>query len=370
MTSLDIAVQRPVSDALGTLLIDTDVHEELPSLEALIPHIDAVWRPFLDPGDIDHLWGFTGVQPYAAPTGAGRRDWTLPNGKRHAADPKATAQHLFDEQGVSHAILCGAFRPGAMRTDYEFARALASAYNDWLIEEWLESDPRFFGSVHIVPDRPDEAVREIERVGGHPQIVQVFIPTVTDRQFGDPFYQPIYEAAVGQGLVVAFHHLGIATKTVLGFPRYYVEWHTLAAPQAAMGQLTSLVFNGVFDRNPGLKVCFLEGGVSWVPPFLGRLDQQYREMRTNVPWVKRAPSDHIRNAVRFSTQPFTEVKPSDFAAMVAMYESEALFLFATDYPHYDADAATVINGLPRPLQSRIRYENALVTYPRLTGIAG
>lgn len=40
-------------------------------------------------------------------------------------------------------------------------------------------------------------------------------------------------------------------------------------------------------------------------------------------------------------------------------------MFATDYPQYDADSATVLDGLPEALRSRIRCENALETFPRL-----
>ena len=45
-------------------------------------------------------------------------------------------------------------------------------------------------------------------------------------------------------------------------------------------------------------------------------------------------------------------------------------MFATDYPHFDADSADVLAGLPEALRNRIRYQNALDTYPRLRGILG
>ena len=47
----------------------------------------------------------------------------------------------------------------------------------------------------------------------------------------------------------------------------------------------------------------LEAGVFWVPWLMRRLDIHYREFRSEIPWVKRLPSEHIRDNVRFATQP-------------------------------------------------------------------
>jgi predicted TIM-barrel fold metal-dependent hydrolase len=55
--------------------------------------------------------------------------------------------------------------------------------------------------------------------------------------------------------------------------------------------------------------------------------------------------------------------------IVEMSDTERLFMFSTDYPHYDADSADIV--LPRTLSEeprrRVRYQNALETYPRLAG---
>src|SRR5262249_59918509 len=102
-----------------------------------------------------------------------------------------------------------------------------------------------------------------EGVAENPRMVRVSLPIVSDEEYGDPFYRPIFEAAARNRLAVAFHH-GQATRSGVGYPRYYVEWHTLAPPQGSVSQLVSLIANGVFDRYEGLKVVFLETGVAWV----------------------------------------------------------------------------------------------------------
>jgi predicted TIM-barrel fold metal-dependent hydrolase len=166
-------------------------------------------------------------------------------------------------------------------------------------------------------------------------------------------------------------HHGSDTKTVLGFPRYFIEWHTIAAPHANQAQLLSFICNGTFDRYPDLKLVVLETGVAWLPWFMWRLDQQYRELRANVPWVKRLPSEHIRDNVRLTTQPATDVTAEQFLRLVELADTEKVWLFATDYPHYDADEVdTVLSpALPDGLLQRIRYQNAIETYPKLGHLA-
>ncbi len=150
-----------------------------------------------------------------------------------------------------------------------------------------------------------------------------------------------------------------------------IEWHTMAAPTSAINQTMSLIVNGTFDRYPELRVVMLEGGVTWLPWLLWRLDAQFKELRANVPWVKRLPSEHIRSNVRASTQPITEVTPGHFVKLIEMTQTQDVYMFSSDYPHFDADSAhIVLAGLPEELRTRIRYQNALATYPRLKNLLG
>ena len=339
----------------------------LTSVKDLLPYLEPVWQRWL--GSFAGPWFGTNMVnngwPYTVPGPGSRVDWLEDGEPLPGTDLELMRRHLFEGEGVTIAILNGLCHFSALRGNYEYAAALAAAYNDWQIDTWLEKEPRLRGSINVVAHDPQVA-REIDRLAGHPQIVQVFLPTVTDRQYGDPFYWPIFEAALRHDLPVAFHHAN-HTQTVLGYPRTFIEWHTTAAPQAAQNQILSLVCNGLFDKHPDLKVVFLEASVGWVPWFMARLDQQYRELRTEVPWVKRLPSAHMRDCVRVATQPMSDVKPAEFARLVEETESERIFLFSTDYPHYDADSADSIlpKTLPSELRARVRWKNAAETYPKL-----
>jgi predicted TIM-barrel fold metal-dependent hydrolase len=341
------------------LLIDTDVHESPVSAEDM--------RPFLPEHFQSVLYAagqWTPYPPVATPPQAGARaEWVDESG-RGGLEPELLVRHLFEEERVTTAILCGTWLT-PMQSSIEAACAVARAYNDWQIEHWLNFDKRLRGSVHIVADDPEEAAKEIDRVAKHSQIVQVRLPTVTNRQYGDPRYRPIYEAAIRNDLPIALHHGG-HTKTVLGWPLNHLEWQTVAAPQAGMNQIMSIIVNGTFDRYPELKVVMLETGVTWLPWFNWRLDHQYREARIEIPWVKKLPSEHMRDHVRIATQPMGDCSPSQFAELAKEMEAEHMYLFSTDYPHYNADS--VETTIPKSLGEfgeRVRWRNAVEFYPRL-----
>ena len=127
---------------------------------------------------------------------------------------------------------------------------------------------------------------------------------------------------------------------------------------------------GYFLARQGRRFVILEAGVGWVPWLMWRMDQQYRELAPEVPWVKRLPSEHMRDSVRVSTQPWTDIKAQHFAKLVEMMEGEQIFVFSTDYPHYDADSTALLTSkaFSDDLRKRIAYQNVVETYPKLSGL--
>ena len=346
------------------MIIDTDVHERLGASEDLLPYMDEAWRRYITEFAFKGVSSIRGGSPYGL-TGGDRLDWSEEDGPA-GTSVEALRRHLFDDLEESVVILNGLFHMSALTAQFEFASALARAYNDWQVDKWLSRESRLRGSVHVIANDPIGAAKEIDRIAENPQIVQVFLPIMIDRQYGDPFYDPIYKAAARNDLAVAFHH-GPATRTAFGYPRYFAEWHSLAAPLGAMNQLTSLVFNGTLDKFDGLKFVFLEASIGWLPWALKRLDENSREFRDEVPWVKRLPSESVIENVRMSTQPMGEIRPRDLSSIVDQVGSDRVFMFSSDYPHYDGDNPTKAfpTSLSQDLRDRVFYKNALETYPRL-----
>ena len=345
-----------------TRFIDVDVHERA-ELEELLPHLPSIWHKYVT----DYGWTPERQLPYSQPTAGGldRADAKPGDGRPGGSDLSLVQEQLLDLYDVEHAVLTGWLNASMLSEGWpEFKTALMSAYNDWQIENWLERDERLCGSVHVNAWDADAAAREIDRVAAHPKVVQVMLYS-GDRPFGDPRYHPIFAAAERNGLVLAIHH-SANSPTALGYHRYFAEWHTLV-PQVFMSQAVSLIFNGVFDAHPDLRVILVEGGFSWVPHLMWHADQQYRELRHETPWVQREPSRIIREQIRFATQPIEEFTPAQLETLIGQMESDELLCFSSDYPHWDFDSP--LEALPHRLDAglkrKIYRDNAAALYTRL-----
>lgn len=343
-------------------VIDVDVHEMFRGgIKDLVPYLDEPWRGRVavtdgwKPPALPYSWPLIG--------GVAMADAAPSDGAPAGSDYELMRKQLLDKYNIKHAILTGLFYPTTMQVQPEFATALAHAYNDWLMENWIERDERFLGSVCVAAQEPEAAAREIDRMGAHPRIVQVVLPAIAHDVLGRSFYHPVFEAAVRNNLTVAFHQ-GLTTATAVGLPPYYIEWHT-AISQNWQSQLIGLISHGVFDKYPELRVVLLESGWTWVPSLMWRFDHNYRSLRREVPWVKRMPSEYIRENVRVSTQPMEYPEdPKQLYQMFEMIGSDEFLLFSTDYPHWDFDPPDRVfpSTFPKDVRRKVLYDNAAKFY--------
>jgi len=355
------------------MIVDADVHEYFKGFDALVPYLDPAWQRVITEFGFKSIpTGFPYWSGSVRRTWETRLEWRPRDQGELGSDLDVMRRNLFDELGISIAITNNLQVPvSVLQGSFELGAALASAYNDQLVDRWLAHEPRLMGSLIVSIDDPEGAAREIDRLGGHPQVVQVALPTVVDRQLGDPRYRPIWEAITRNKLVLGLHH-GYGTKTVFGYPRQHIEWKALAPSHAMMAQLSSLIFNGVFDAFPEFRVVAMEAGFTWLPYFMSRLDQQYISFRDQVPWLKRRPSDHLRAAVILTTQPMEFISGRQFMNLIDDIGTDGMLAFSSDYPHYDADVVTeaVPDGVPEDTRIKVMGLNALRTYPKLRAKAG
>jgi predicted TIM-barrel fold metal-dependent hydrolase len=352
----------PAAKPVHGPVIDVDLHEMLAAVTELAPYLEEPWRSRITMPD-----GWQGPRgfPYSYPQvgGLARADAVLEDGRPAGSSYARMREQVLDAYPIERAILTGLFHPTDIAVQPEFATALASAYNDWLIDNWLRKDERLLGSIAVAAQCPEDAAREIDRVGVHPQVVQVMLPATSRDVLGRAFYAPLYEAAVRKELVVGFHQTN-ESHTAVGLPPYYIEWHT-AIPQAWQSQLVGLVFNGMFDRFPDLRVALIEGGWTWLPSLLWRLDLNYRSLRREVPWVRRMPSEYVRENVGFASQPMEYPEdPRDLYRMFEMVGTDRFLMFSTDYPHWDFDSPerAIPPAFPPDVRRRILYDNAADFY--------
>lgn len=352
------APDRTASREIEVKIVDTDIHPMPKSTEELLEYMAEPWRSLPE-----QLHSPFALVLYLPPGGPVRTDASGADGLPAGSDPELTERQLFGDAGIDFGILLP-----QVRTHFnpEYEVALCAATNDWLADTWLSKyngHGRWRGTISICANQPETSAREIERWAGHPGMLQLRMNAYAGLPFGDPFYDPIYEAATRAGIPVAVHFskgAGVSLLTPVGYLSYFFEHHALYHLTYA-SHLVSLICSGTFERFPDLKFIFVEGGYSWCLPLLWRLDQQWTQLRKEVPWLKRKPSEYIRDHVWWTTQPIEEPpKHSHLQRVLELADAEHNLLFSTDYPHWDYDNPDqVFRRVPERIRQRVFCENAL-----------
>jgi uncharacterized protein len=296
-----------------------------------------------------------------------------PDGGLPGSDPAFATQQLLDRYDITAAIANHfgglAFSTGG-NVPVQLTQALTVAFNEWCRESWLEYDPRYLGAITVPHEDPAASVAEIERcMASHDRFVQLLMPSVGERPLGNPRYWPIYEAAVAHDLPVAFHvaHSQTSTQSGVGWWTYYFEGVT-GHILHGMSLIPSLIFEGVFDRFPKMKVVVSELGWAWVPPLIWRMDAAYNVFRSELPHLQRLPSEYFAEHFWLTTQPIEEPEDSRWIDQFYQQIEDAglgdRLLFATDYAHHDFDSPNeaLPAWLPRETKRKILGENAASLY--------
>jgi predicted TIM-barrel fold metal-dependent hydrolase len=341
-------------------IIDCDVHNTAPSVAYLKRYLPERWHPYV-PQLFGRTWAGVTIGARQAPD-IYRRDSHPPSGGAPGSDVDFLREQLLDRWGIEKAVLNPLEVLAWQLTQYgELAHALSAASNTWLVEDWLEHDHRLYASMSIPQEDGIRAAQEIERLAPDKRFVAVLMTIWGREPYGHPKYLPIFEAASACDLPVVMHVGGWSGQLVAGgTPTYWSEHHSLNYGAYA-AHVASLIYSGVFDRLPNLRIVLEEGGIGWMPSLLWRLDRSWRELREHLPHITRLPSEIAREHFWFTTQPLDE--PNEARYLVQMFEHLGMddhIMFATDYPHHDFDAPDRVlpSQVPLALREKIFRHNA------------
>jgi predicted TIM-barrel fold metal-dependent hydrolase len=213
--------------------------------------------------------------------------------------------------------------------DPEWAAVLARGYNDWLHDRFVRVSPRLKGMALIPLQDPVAAAAELRRAVGELGMVGAVLPAVGLRDpFGDRGYWPVYAAAQELDTLLTVH-AGATQGLGLAHLRRFIEVRTLSHGVGQMVQMTSMMFGGVFDAFPRLRIAFAEAGCGWVPYLAERLDMEYSHRTTQAPGLAQTPSEHLRGGRIFV---HCELEERGLPQAAACLGEAALFA-ASDYPH-------------------------------------
>jgi uncharacterized protein len=273
-----------------------------------------------------------------------------------------------DRGGVSAAILnSGAALGISSIANPRFAMEVAKAANDWLRAEWLERDPRFFGSIVVSGRDGDLAAAEIDRLGEDPRFAQVQLAYPTAR-LGERQFDRLYAAAAEHGLPVqllagagyAGANRGIAG---VGHPATRMEYDADVG-LACAPHLMSMLASGVFERHPSLAVIISGFGLAWMASF--GLSVRSAAVRAGIgggELTERFAAQVSATTTRAELDPDPD-RLRDLLATVPELERQIIYGSGDQRPD-PPDPSTVLAALPSEWHRAVRADNASARFARL-----
>jgi predicted TIM-barrel fold metal-dependent hydrolase len=277
-------------------------------------------RRFEDPGSIDFLGVWEDV-------------------RKAAYEPHAMLEEL-EADGVWGACLQPSQGLFWYRLpDSELLSALCRAYNAWITDFCRAAPGRFKGIGMLNVDDVDDACQELERCA-ELGLAGAFIPVypVAERPYRHASYDRLWWTAQDLEMPLLLH---VATMRG-GIPgsEFTIDINQLTAAGLANSDywmrysLTAMIFAGVFDRYPRLKVGSVEHETAWVPHWLRQMDFTYRERPAlGRAWKSRhamLPSEYWQRNM------FVEFMEDDCGIRLRDVIGVDNMLWGNDFPHAES----------------------------------
>jgi predicted TIM-barrel fold metal-dependent hydrolase len=248
-------------------------------------------------------------------------------------------EHVKDMQidGVSAGVLYPSNGLFFFRIpDSALLSAICRAYNDWLAEFCRACPEQLKGIAMINVDDPAAGAKELERaarlglVGG-----MIGVSPLPDRPYSLPTYEPFWAAAQDLDMPISLHTA--TQRPGPGVPT--LDNAAQTATQRAnidhwvRTSLSDIIYAGVFERYPRLKVAAVEFELSWVPYFLRMLDYVYIERQQQATYRfkdQMLPSDFFHRNIYLSFQ------EDDLGIRWRDLIGVDQLMWGSDYPHAES----------------------------------
>lgn len=227
---------------------------------------------------------------------------------------------------------------------------LSGMVNDRLFEIVQGHPDRFVGLGTVPLQDIDLALGELERVVGELRFSGLEICTnVNGIDFDHPRFVPFFEKVVEHDLLLVVHPNGFTHGERLA--NYYLI-NTLGMPMDSTVFIARMIFGGVMERFPDLKVCVTHGG-GYLPFYAARFDHAYEARDDCREHITREPSSYLAQ-MYFDTMVFD---PTMIATLVKRWGADHVLL-GTDYP-YDMGEADPL-GLLAKVEDLADRERTLI----------
>jgi aminocarboxymuconate-semialdehyde decarboxylase len=272
--------------------------------------------------------------PEGAASGFGARPSTPPPGSRFAAvnelmlHPERQVAAM-DERGVDVHLVSAilAVTPTGWAQP-DVALELNRRYNDRIADAVRAHPTRLVGSFTVPLQDLDLALAELERAHRELGLAVIQLPaSINGVYLGEPPLRPLWDEIAHRDLLVFVHPDGVRDPW---FQRYSL-WNSVGQPIEEAKVLSSLIYDGVLEDLPGLRIVISHGG-GYLPHYYGRLDRNVHNMPESTVNISQPPSAYLRR-LYYDTCVY---EPSTLAALAERVGADRL-LMGSDWPVGEAD---------------------------------
>jgi len=262
----------------------------------------------------------------------------------------------MDERRIAFSILSSTPFAFFYEIEGDTAVELARYQNDQLAK-MVKDHPDSFAAMATLPlQAPDAALKELDRAINGLGLRGIEIGShVRDKELGDRAFWPIYELLEKYGLPMFIHPHNVAGMDRL--QEFYLS-NLIGNPLDTTIAAANLIFMGVFEKYPDLKVILAHGG-GQLPYIFGRLEHGYQVRPECKDHLHRSPRQFLGNFY------FDMITHSDeaLAYLISLVGSDHVLL-GTDYP-YDmgkedpVETVSRISGITEADRLKIVRDNAI-----------
>jgi aminocarboxymuconate-semialdehyde decarboxylase len=205
-------------------------------------------------------------------------------------DPEAHLEGL-DKMGVDVAVISSStVIQNTAWADSGTGLELDRHCND-MIADWVRRYPgRFVGTFTMPMKDQHLSLREMERAVKELGLRIANLPANVEGVYlGEPRFRPFWEAVNELGVIVFIHPDGVLDPW---FQKYSL-WNSVGQPIEEAKVMSSLIYEGVLEAFPDLKIVMAHGG-GYMPHYHGRLDRNVKNRPDTMANIKHEPSWYLK----------------------------------------------------------------------------
>ena len=227
--------------------------------------------------------------------------------------------------------------------DSEVASAAMRVYNDWIADFCTASPKRLKGIGMLNVDNIDEAVAELIRCR-EKGLCGALIP-VAPPAWGSyrlPEYDRLWAAAQDLGMPLSLHVGTDRADPRIGDAAFRLNVQHVP-PSRFLNQdyqvrisLSEMIYSGVFERFPKLRIGSIEHELSWIPIFLFRLDYNYTDRPPRGPEWRRFSDPNVLPSDFFRRNVFASFQEDPYGMRMRDVFGVDCLVWGSYYPHTES----------------------------------